>query len=53
MEAYAHGLNQGAVTQGYAGRGYDFLPGQDYVVTHGTVTLHAKCLIELAGIGMA
>ena len=50
MEAYTHRFNQGTGTRcEQSGRNH-FLPRQHDILAHGTIALHAQCLVMLAGI---
>ena len=50
MEPHAHRLNERTGARGEQTGGDYFFPRQGDVFAHGTVALHAKCLIVLAGV---
>ena len=50
MEADRHGFNQGTRFGREGSSRDDFLPRQGDILLHGSMTLHSKCLIVLAGI---
>ena len=50
MESNRHRFDEGGITWGDVLDGDDLLPRQGNIFAHGTIALHTKCLVVLAGI---